>query len=123
MQYRFKLKNKIIFFPEGKIGNGEKIKKFHSKLFKSIENKDMTIQPIAIRYPKNYHNDNRYSEEISHKSEKGKMISLYLDFLMKTESHVILQFLDKVNTRDYDALSITSVLADRINKKLDSLNS
>ena len=123
MQSRFELKNKIIFFPEGKIGNGKKIKKFHSKLFKSIENKDMTIQPIAIRYPKDYPSDNSYSEEISYKSERGDMISLYLDFLMKAESHVILHFLDKVNTRDYDALSITNVLADKINKKLDNLNS
>ena len=56
----------------------------------------MTIQPIAIRYPKDYPNDNSYSEEISHKSERGAMISLYLDFLMKTKSHVILHFLDKV---------------------------
>ena len=123
MQSRFELKNKIIFFPEGKIGNGKKIKKFHSKLFKSIENKDMTIQPIAIRYPKDYPSDNSYSEEISYKSQRGDMISLYLDFLMKAESHVILHFLDKVNTRDYDALSITNVLADKINKKLDNLNS
>jgi 1-acyl-sn-glycerol-3-phosphate acyltransferase len=123
MQSRFELKNKIIFFPEGKIGNGEKIKKFHSKLFKSIENKDMTIQPIAIRYPKDYPSDNSYSEEISYKSERGDMISLYLDFLMKAESHVILHFIDKVNTRDYDALSITNVLADKINKKLHNLNS
>ena len=51
------------------------------------------------------------------------MISLYLDFLMKTKSHAILHFLDKVNTRDHNALSITNVLADKINKKLDNLNS
>jgi 1-acyl-sn-glycerol-3-phosphate acyltransferase len=123
MQSRFKLKNKIIFFPEGKIGNGEKIKKFHSKLFKSIERKDMTIQPIAIRYPKNYPENNNYSEEISKKSEKGEMIRLYFDFLMRTESHVILHFLNKVNTRDYNALTITNVLADNINEKLGDLNS
>ena len=123
MQNRFKLKNKIIFFPEGKIGNGEKVKKFHSKLFKSIENKDMTIQPIAIRYPKNYPENNNYSEEISKKSEKGEMIRLYFYFLMRAQSHVILHFLNKVNTRDYNALSITNVLADNINEKLSDLNS
>jgi 1-acyl-sn-glycerol-3-phosphate acyltransferase len=123
MQSRFKLKNKIIFFPEGKIGNGEKVKKFHSKLFRSIENKDMTIQPIAIRYPRDYPENNNYSEEISKKSEKGEMIGLYFDFLMRTQSHVILHFLNKVNTRDYNALTITNFLSDNINKKLSDLNS
>tara|TARA_B100001059_G_scaffold197280_1_gene202628 strand:+ start:1539 stop:2312 length:774 start_codon:yes stop_codon:yes gene_type:complete len=123
MQDRFKLNNKIIFFPEGKIGNGRRVKKFHSKLFKSIENKNMTIQPIAIRYPEDYPNNNNYSEDISYKSERGEMISLYLDFLMRTQSHVILHFLNKVYTRDYNALSITNTLSEKINKKLDDLNS
>ena len=51
------------------------------------------------------------------------MIRLYFDFLMRTQSHVILHFLNKVNTRDYNALTITNFLADNINKKLTDLNS
>ena len=100
MEERFKIKNKIVFFPEGKIGNGLRVKKFHYKLFKSIENKNLNIQPIAIRYPRDYPKDNNYSKMISKKSERGEMISLYLRFLMRRKSHVILLFLDKVSTRD-----------------------
>ena len=123
MVERFKIKNKIVFFPEGKIGNGKRVKKFHYKLFKSIENKDLYIQPIAIRYPRDYPKDNNYSETISSKSERGEMISLYLKFLMRSKSHVILLFLDKVSTRDCENETITNVLADRINHALDNLNS
>ena len=123
MEERFKLNNKIVFFPEGKIGNGKRVKKFHYKLFKSIENKNLNIQPIAIRYPKEYPKNNNYSELVSTKSEKGEMISLYLKFLMKRQSHVILVFLDKVSTRDCETETITNVLADKINLALDDLNS
>ena len=123
MEERFKLNNKIVFFPEGKIGNGKRVKKFHYKLFKSIENKNLNIQPIAIRYPKEYPKNNNYSELVSTKSEKGEMISLYLKFLMKRRSHVILVFLDKVSTRDCETVTITNVLADKINLALDDLNS
>ena len=123
MEKRFRLKNKIFFFPEGKIGNGKRIKKFHYKLFKSIENKKLYIQPIAIRYPRDYPKNNNYSEIVSAKSEKGEMLSLYLKFLTRRKSHVILVFLDKVSTRDYQNEAITNVLAERINHALDNLNS
>ena len=106
-----------------KIGNGIRVKKFHYKLFKSIEKKDFNIQPIAIRYPRDYPKDNNYSEMISNMSEKGEMISLYLKFLMRRKSHVILLFLDKVSTRDCENENITNVLADKINYALDDLNS
>ena len=123
MEERFKLQNKIVFFPEGKIGNGKRVKKFHYKLFKSIENKELYIQPIGIRYPKGYPHDNNYSESVSTKSQKGEMLSLYLKFLMRRKSHVILIFLNRVSTRDYKNETMTNVLADRINHALDNLNS
>ncbi len=82
----------------------------------------MTIQPIAIRYPQNFPDNTCYSKEISLKSEKGEMLSLYLDFLMKPKSHVIMHFLEKINTRDYNALDMPNILADRINQELDNLN-
>ena len=59
--------------------------------------------------------------EISNKIEQGEMIGLYFDFLMRSQSHVILHFRNKVNTRDYIALTITNFLADKINKKLTYL--
>ena len=99
------------------------MRKFHYKLFKSIENKELYIQPIAIRYPTGYPMNNNYSEIISDKSLKGEMFSLYLKFLMRRRSHVILIFLDKVSTRDYKNETITNVLADKINHALDNLNS
>jgi hypothetical protein len=77
----------------------------------------------VIRYPKNYPGDTSYSNDISVKSQKGEMIRLYLDFLMKPKSHVILHFLEKVNTRDYDFIKLTSLTEDKINKELDKLNS
>jgi len=123
MQVRFSLNNKVIFFPEGKIGNGKIIKKFHSKLFKSIENKNISIQPFAIRYPKDFPIDTNYSEKISIKSEKGMMLSLYLDFMMKPKSYVILDFIDKVDAQDIDSESLSNLVAERINKKLGELDS
>ena len=123
MRFRFSLNNKIIFFPEGKIGNGKLIKKFHTKLFKSIENQNISIQPFAIRYPKDFPVDTNYSEKISVKSEKGMMLSLYLDFIMKPKSYVILHFIDKVDAQDNDSESLSNLVADRINKKLNELDS
>ena len=116
-------KIKLFFFPEGKIGNGKRVRKFHYKLFKSIENKELYIQPLAIRYPIGYPINKNYSESISDKSLKGEMFSLYLKFLMRRRSHVIIIFLDKVSTRDYKNETITNVLADKINHALDDLNS
>tara|TARA_B100001113_G_scaffold204594_1_gene167790 strand:+ start:3157 stop:3930 length:774 start_codon:yes stop_codon:yes gene_type:complete len=123
MQTRFSINNKIIFFPEGKIGNGKVIKKFHSKLFKSIENKNISLQPFAIRYPEDFPVNTNYSQEISAKSEKGLMLSLYLDFLMKPKSYVILHFIEKVVAQDYDSESLSNLVAERINKKLNELDS
>ncbi len=123
MQVRFSIDNKIVFFPEGKIGNGKVIKKFHSKLFKSIENKNISLQPFAIRYPKNFPDDTNYSDEVSIKSEKGMMLSLYLDFMMKPKSYVILHFIDKVDAQDNDSESLSNLLADKINEKLSELDS
>ncbi len=123
MQIRFSINNKIVFFPEGKIGNGKVIKKFHSKLFKSIENTNIFIQPFAIRYPKDFPKDTNYSQEISIKSEKGMMLSLYLDFIMKPKSYVILHFIDKVNAQDNDSESLSNLVAEKINEKLIELDS
>jgi 1-acyl-sn-glycerol-3-phosphate acyltransferase len=123
MQKRLDSNKKIFFFPEGRIGNGRRIKKFHSKLFRAVENRQISIQPVVIRYPKNYPIDTSYSNDISVKSQKGEMIRLYLDVLMKPKSHVILHFLEKVNTRDYDFIKLTSLTEDKINKELDKLDS
>ncbi len=123
MQARFSINNKIIFFPEGKIGNGKVIKKFHSKLFKSIENKNISIQPFAIRYPKDFPKNTNYSHEISVKSEKGMMLSLYLDFMMKPQSYVILHFINKVDAQDNDSETLSNLVAGKINKKLSELDS
>ena len=79
----------------------------------------MCIRDSPTGYPIN----NNYSEIISDKSLKGEMFSLYLKFLMRRRSHVILIFLDKVSTRDYKNETITNVLADKINHALDDLNS
>lgn len=122
MRERFKLKNKIIFFPEGKIGNGSFVKKFHTKLFKSIENTNLTIQPIAIRYPKNFPDDLSYDEQVSEKSIDGDMISLYFSIMSKPKSHVILNFLDKIDARDSDISEVSSVLATKINSSLRELD-
>ena len=123
MKNRLALGNKIVFFPEGKIGSGESVKKFHHKLFKSIDKTDINIQPIAIRYPRDYPKDTNYSRIITEKSEKGEMMTLYFDFLMKKESHVILHFLDSVCTRDYIDNKISNDLSNKINDALRSLNS
>jgi len=123
MQARLDINNKIIFFPEGKIGNGKNIKKFHSKLFKSIENKNISIQPFAIRYPIDFPEDTNYSREISLKSEKGMMLSLYLDFMSKPKSYVILNFIDKVDAQDVDSETLSNLVAVKINKKLGELDS
>ena len=123
MKHRLAVGNKIVFFPEGKIGNGESVKKFHHKLFKSIDKTDINIQPIAIRYPRDYPKDTKYSRIITEKSEKGEMMTLYFNFLMKKESHVILHFLDSVCTRDYIDNKISNDLSNKINDALRSLNS
>ena len=51
------------------------------------------------------------------------MLSLYIDFMMKAKSYVILDFIDKVDAQDIDSESLSNFVADRINKKLGELDS
>ncbi len=122
MKERFHLKRKVIFFPEGKIGSGSIVKKFHSKLFKSIENENISIQPIAIRYPKRYPKVLSYDEDISKRSMEGSIISIYMNIMGRPKSHVILSFLEKIETRDFEISLVSNMLATRINSSLRDLD-
>ena len=43
-------KKRVALFPEGRIGDGVTIRKFHSKLFNSVSNSESYVQPFYILY-------------------------------------------------------------------------
>jgi len=41
----------VVLFPEGKTTDGEKVRKFHARLFQCAVDSEKKIQPVVIRYP------------------------------------------------------------------------
>ena len=86
------LKKKVVIFPEGRIGDGLKIKKFHSKLLESISNTGDITQPVFIHYPINYPIDNQNDIKICWADKSQTLIKIAIRCISKLRTDVIIKF-------------------------------
>ncbi len=86
----------VIVFPEGTTTDGTSLKKFHSRLLQAAINAQVTIQPIALRYPGNdetVNPDVAYTDDITFiesviKLIKSKKLNVELHFLEPIDDHL-----------------------------------
>ena len=112
MKKYFEKGKNIIFFPEGRIGNGVDIKKFHSKLFISISNSGITVQPIFIRYPINYPSDVLSDNSVCWADKSQTLFKISLRCLGRASTSVMVNFeqpIDASNISAYELAKLTSI--------------
>jgi len=81
----------VIFFPEGTTTDGSTLRKFHSRLLQSAIDAQVSIQPIALRYP--------YKQGINpHVAYVGDttFINSFMNLLKYRPLHVELNFLNPI---------------------------
>ena len=112
--------NKIVFFPEGRIGDGVTVKKFHSKLFNSIEKSGKKVQPIFIRYPKKYPYDLSSNKDIVANDDSETLFAVSINCLGKLTTEVLLNFEKEINTSLLSAEEIAKQTFNLVSKsKID----
>ncbi len=114
---------KIMFFPEGRIGDGLSIKKFHSKLLHSISKSDLEIQPISIRYPKKYPQDLDSDNDVANPDDDDSrtLFKTGIICLGRVSTIVLVNFGKTINTKNLDASEIAKLSADDVKQSLNNL--
>ena len=119
-EYIKKNKN-IIFFPEGRIGDGVKVKKFHSKLFNSISNTKSNLQSIFIRYPLDYPNDMNSDSSVCWADKTQTLLKISLRCLGRRRTNVLLYFGEVIDTSNTDAYDLAKKSASSVMKSFSRL--
>ena len=99
------LNKKVVIFPEGRIGDGITIKKFHSKLLGSISNSDEYTQPVFIHYPVSYPDNNENDKKICWVDKRQSLIKIALKCMSKLRTDVIIKFHTPIKC-DQDAYTL-----------------
>ena len=97
IQSYLKMNKKVVIFPEGRIGDGKTIRKFHSKLLKSVSDKDMKVQPIFVHYPKKYPIDNQNDQSICWSDKTQTLLKISLKCMSRWQTNVIVKFGNSIN--------------------------
>ena len=113
--------SKIIFFPEGRIGNGVKIKKFHSKLFNSIAHTKSNLQSIFIRYPVDYPSDKSSDDSVCWADKSQTLLKISLRCLSRKNTIVVLCFGEVINTSMSDAYELAKKSTNSVSSSLSQL--
>tara|TARA_B100000902_G_C27284449_1_gene903647 strand:- start:1482 stop:2099 length:618 start_codon:yes stop_codon:yes gene_type:complete len=102
------LNKKVFIFPEGRIGDGKNIKKFHSKMFNSISDTEDYTQPVLIRYPLNYPMNIESDDSICWSDKSQTLLNISLKCMCKRSTSVIVCFEDsiKCNKPAYDLAKV-----------------
>tara|TARA_Y100000816_G_C25890235_1_gene464457 strand:+ start:131 stop:763 length:633 start_codon:yes stop_codon:yes gene_type:complete len=102
-------KKKVVLFPEGRIGDGITIRKFHSKLFNSISNSELYLQPFYILYPKMFPKDLSNDLSLCWADKRQSLSKISLRCLGRYSTTVILCFKDaiKCNKPAYELAKLT----------------
>jgi 1-acyl-sn-glycerol-3-phosphate acyltransferase len=104
----------IIFFPEGRIGDGVKIKKFHSKLFNSIAHSKNSLQPIFIRYPVSYPFDKSSDDSVCWADKSQTLLKISLRCLSRKSTTVLLYFGEVIDASKSDAYELAKKSANSV---------
>lgn len=110
---------KVIFFPEGRIGNGVDIKKFHSKLFNCISESNSIIQPIFIRYPLDYPDNVKSDDTVCWADKTQTLIKISLRCLGRSSTNVMVHFEKQISATNLDSYELAKKSA---NSVLESIN-
>ena len=112
---------KIMFFPEGRIGDGISIKKFHSKLLHSISKSDLEIQSISIRYPKKYPQILDSDSDLANPEDSRTLFNTGIVCLGRISTIVLVSFGKTINTRNLNASDIAKLSEDDVKQSLNNL--
>ena len=98
------LGKKIIIFPEGRIGDGKQIKKFHSKLLESVVGDNKKTQPVLIHYPKDYPRDNTNDLSICWADKSQTLFNISIKCMSRFRTNVLVKFHKTIqcNQQPYD---------------------
>ena len=86
------LRKKIVIFPEGRIGDGKQIKKFHSKLLESVVGDNMKTQPVLIHYPIDFPRDNSNDLSICWADKSQTLLNISIKCMSRLRTTVLVKF-------------------------------
>ena len=112
---------KIIFFPEGRIGNGVDIKKFHSKLFNSISESNSIVQPIFIRYPLDYPNNIKSDDTVCWADKTQTLIKISLRCLGRSSTNVMVHFEKPISATNLDSYELAKKSANSVSESINHI--
>ena len=112
---------KIIFFPEGRIGNGVDIKKFHSKLFNSISESNSIVQPIFIRYPLDYPNNIKSDDTVCWADKTQTLIKISLRCLGRSSTNVMVNFEKPISATNLDSYELAKKSANSVSESINHI--
>jgi len=121
MKYYLNKDKNIIFFPEGRIGNGVKIKKFHSKLFNSVAHTKSNLQPIFIRYPVDYPSDKSSDDSVCWADKSQTLLKISLRCLSRKNTIVLMYFGEVIDTSMSDAYELAKKSANSVSSSFSQL--
>ena len=121
MKYYLNKDKNIIFFPEGRIGNGVKIKKFHSKLFNSVALTKSNLQPIFIRYPVDYPSNKSSDDSVCWADKSQTLLKISLRCLSRKNTIVLIYFSEVIDTSMSDAYELAKKSANSVSSSLSQL--
>ncbi len=95
---KYNLNNKkVALFPEGRIGDGITIRKFHSKLFNAVSDSELYIQPFYILYPRDYPNDLSSDLSVCWADKRQSLTKISFRCLSRYSTKVILFFHEPIS--------------------------
>ena len=112
---------KIIFFPEGRIGNGVDIKKFHSKLFNCISESNSIVQPIFIRYPLDYPNNIKSDDTVCWADKTQTLIKISLRCLGRSSTNVMVHFEKPISATNLDSYELAKKSANSVSESINHI--
>ena len=119
MKNYIKRDKKLIFFPEGRIGNGIDIRKFHSKLFNCVSGSNSMVQPIFIRYPLDYPINIKSDDSVCWADKTQTLIKISLRCLGKSSTDVMVHFEKPINASNLNSYELAK---ESTNSVLESIN-
>ena len=112
---------KIIFFPEGRIGNGVNIKKFHSKLFNCISGSNSIVQPVFIRYPLDYPNNIKSDDTVCWADKTQTLIKISLRCLGRSSTNVMVHFEKPISATNLDSYELAKKTANSVSESINHI--
>ena len=103
----------VIIFPEGTTTDGTSVKRFHSRLFQAAIDAKVSVQPVALSYP---HPDGTHPKAPF--IGDTQFIESLLDMISEKNMNVRLDFLQPVNSWEYNRDKLAELAKQQILQKI-----